>query len=117
MGPDDNIEHSIHGHCSNCLRKPKQQNDRNMQNPAYLAKAVETEISKAARMRIQDKGQLERDQVEVGVTCQHSERLSARHIAITQHECRARALGFWAAGYYPGMLPVRQSSRGQAERS
>ena len=85
MGPDDNIEHSIHGHCSNCLRKPEQQNDRNMQNPAYLAKAVETEISKAARMRIQDKGQLERDQVEVGVTCQHSERLSESGPQKVQH--------------------------------
>eukprot|EP00966_Prymnesium_polylepis_P000628 14266-Prymnesium_polylepis.2 len=60
--------------------------------------------------------QLERDQVEVGQTCQHSERLSARHIVITQHECTARAVGLWGAGYYPGMVVVQQSSREQAER-
>ena len=59
MGPDGIIWHIVRQHSDNCSQKSSMQNDMNMHKPAYHVKAVETEMSKASGMRIQDKGQLE----------------------------------------------------------
>lgn len=71
-------------------------------------------MSIAPGLRIQGEVQLDRDQVEVGQTCQHSERLSARHIVITQHECRARVVGLWGAGWCMGVVEALLGTRERA---
>ena len=75
------MRHSVHERCSNCLRKRMMSNDRNMQKTRRDVKALEQETILRVIFVVQLDVQLDRDQVEVGKTCQHAMRPIRRTLA------------------------------------